>query len=39
MKADPERLVLPALLALLIVGMFVILVTSGGGEQTLKLAP
>jgi len=39
MQADPERLVLPALLALLIVGMFLILVTSGGSEQALGPPP
>ncbi|HVF79799.1 MAG TPA: LysM peptidoglycan-binding domain-containing protein [Solirubrobacteraceae bacterium] len=33
-----ERLVLPALLALLILGMFLILVTSGGGSDD-SLAP
>lgn len=31
---DLERLVLPALLTLLILGAFTILVTSGGGERT-----
>jgi LysM repeat protein len=35
---DLERLVLPALLALLILGMFLILVTSGGGSND-SLAP
>lgn len=34
-EVDLERLVLPALLALLILGAFVILVTSGGGEDPL----
>ncbi|CAN5166767.1 hypothetical protein BH20ACT16_BH20ACT16_04300 [soil metagenome] len=35
---DIERLVLPALLALLILGAFLILVTSGGGDDA-SLAP
>ena len=34
-EVDLERLVLPALLALLILGAFLILVTSGGGEESL----
>ena len=48
-EVDLERLVLPALLALMVLGAFVILATSGGGDdraapaasvaQTLKLAP
>ncbi|MFP5362823.1 MAG: LysM peptidoglycan-binding domain-containing protein [Thermoleophilia bacterium] len=38
-ELDLERLVLPALLALLIVGAFVVLVTSGGGEDSLVPAP
>jgi len=32
-EVDLERLVLPALLALLVLGAFVIIVTNGGGEQ------
>jgi LysM repeat protein len=32
-EVDLERLVLPALLALLFLGAFLILVTNGGGEQ------
>lgn len=32
-EVDLERLVLPALLALLVLGAFLILVTNGGGEQ------
>lgn len=35
---DLERLILPVLLALLILGMFLILVTSGGGTDA-SLAP
>lgn len=33
-EVDLERLVLPALLALLVLGAFLIVVTNGGGEQT-----
>lgn len=33
-EVDLERLVLPALLALLVLGSFLIVVTSGGGEQS-----
>ena len=33
-EVDLERLVLPALLALLVLGAFLIVVTSGGGEQS-----
>jgi LysM repeat protein len=32
-EVDLERLVLPALLALLVLGAFLIVVTNGGGEQ------
>jgi len=35
-ELDLERLVLPALLALLILGAFLILVTNGGGEESLR---
>lgn len=38
-ELDLERLVLPALLALLIVGAFIVLATSGGGEEPLVPAP
>jgi LysM repeat protein len=39
-EVDLERLVLPALLALLILGAFMILLTSGGSEESLApLAP
>jgi LysM repeat protein len=33
-EVDLERLVLPALLALLVLGAFLIVVTNGGGEQS-----
>ncbi len=38
-EVDLERLVLPALLALLVVGALMILVTSGGAEQSLAPLP
>jgi LysM repeat protein len=38
-EVDLERLVLPALLALLLLGAFVIVATSGGGEPATPVTP
>lgn len=38
-EVDLERLVLPALLALLVLGAFLVLVTSGGTEESLAPLP
>jgi LysM repeat protein len=38
-EVDLERLVLPALLALLLLGAFVIVATSGGGETATPVTP